>query len=207
MSKHLDDQELGEHDDDDDEVLENLDGDFDEGDDFLEDLNEFDFTVSQSIVTLGTKEYTFEELFIIHPETISEAFSTQAARLAYLGMVLARSEASWNEAKTDKEAVYATLDIRTRELFAETGEKVTEGKIKSTVAMDGAYIDIMRKENDALLQMRTLKALVDAMRQRGDMMISLGATLRQEWDMTDVSMKIAEEVKKDIRRVYDESSE
>lgn len=156
-------------------------------------MSNFDETIYKEIVVIGTDRRTVGELFEIELDDISYEFSTQASRYAFLGMQLARAEIAWQEAKTNVEKVYAEEDSRVRELWESSGMKFTEAKIKGAVQQSDRYQNMVAEELRALKDYKLLRAIVDAMRQRGEMLISLGAQLRQEYDVTGMSIRQTKE--------------
>lgn len=152
-------------------------------------MDAIDERIYEQVLKIGGVEYRIGDLFSVSMENINEEFSTQAGRLAYLGMLMAQAEAAYNEAKLYGEELYAKVDLIVRDDYDKAGKKYTEAMIKSKVLSTGEYVEALMAENEASYQFRMLKALVDAMRQRGDMLVSLGAQLRQEWEATDLNIK------------------
>lgn len=147
-----------------------------------------DTTIYDQVINLGDKPYRVGELFEIEQENISVEYTTQASRLAYLGMLLAKAEVAYEEAKAAKEKTYAETDLAIREDYQTGQVKFTEGTIRAEVLSDKGYQQSEHKEREALLDFKLMRAIVDAMKQRGDMLISLGATLRQEYDVTELKL-------------------
>jgi hypothetical protein len=156
-------------------------------------MAEFDELIGSHKVKIGKDEFTIGEMLDTCPETLNEDFTTQASRLAYLGMVLAKAEVNLEKAKQVRETLYADLDLEVRTEL--DGKKVEDPKFKYTEAMVKAnilqyeeYQQATGTELQALHDYKIMRAIVDAMRQRGDMLVSLGAQLRQEYDVTNLSL-------------------
>lgn len=160
-------------------------------------MEDFDALIQQQKVKLGDKEFTIGEMLLIEQESINEAFTTQASRLAYLGMLLAKAEVTYEAAKADAATLYADLDLEVRTEMEV--RKVNDPKFKSTESMIAAeikqfeeYRQAVGTELQALHDYKVMRGVVNAMRQRGEMLISLGAQLRQEYDVTGLSLLKAE---------------
>jgi len=134
------------------------------------------------------RKVSFGELYAVEEAQLSEAFATQASKLAFVGSRAAVAEVVYTEAKQHRERTYADIELDYRDQLAKANEKFTEGKIRSLVLSDEEYIEAQLKENAALKNYKVLKSMTDAMKQRGDMLISLGATLRQEFDVTNMQL-------------------
>lgn len=142
--------------------------------------------IENSKVVLNGKQYNLADFTEIDQEMLSDEFAGQASAYAYVGMLVAEAEAALNDVKMEKDIIYSEADADYREQYNKRGEKYTEAVIRSAVVMDGDYIKVVKEETEVLKAYKTLKALHDAMRQRGEMLISLGATLRSEAQFTDL---------------------
>jgi hypothetical protein len=54
---------------------------------------------------------------------------------------------------------------------------------------DEGYAEVLEKYAFAVYRKNTLKTIMDALKMRADMMISMGAHLRSEYDQTGMNMK------------------
>lgn len=124
------------------------------------------------------------DLVTVDAEQMTSNFSKQASNLAFLGARLA--EAEWAEAKGKAwmEQEYARLDEEWRQGYELDGYKYTEPVIRAKVQGDEEYKDAQNLYFELEYHVGLLKRLIDATRQRGDMLISLGAHLRMEYDAT-----------------------
>lgn len=152
-------------------------------------MNNFDKAIAEETFQVDGKTYSVQELLMVDETNISEAFATQAGRYAYIAAIAAQAEALYNEAKNNCERVYADTELAYRDELATSGVKTTEAMIKAYVVGDKTYIKAQTDENNALRDWKIMKALADGLRSRGDMLISLGATMRAEIDMTSMNLK------------------
>lgn len=79
---------------------------------------------------------------------------------------------------TDLECAYAQLDKEYRATLS--GGKVTEKVIESNILTDARYVAMQNKYLDAVENTGVLRAACEAMRQRKDMLVQLGAQRRAE---------------------------
>lgn len=137
--------------------------------------------------------YTIADICGVNESNLSADYSGQAARVAYLGMKVAQAEAAWLEAKNYTQQLYAEIDLDLRQEFDDAQKKYTEAVIRNNVLLDDEYIEAEQAENKAYEQYKILRALVDALRDRTQMLISLGADLRQEYEATGMQILDAKE--------------
>ena len=166
--------------------------------------------IKGSVVTVTDfhgKEKSFEivDIFGINESDLNNEYATQASAFAYFSSLLAAEDYKLSQAKALREREYAAADIDIREELAELGEKATEGKVKSMVELDEVYQECIDSENKARYRLGLLKSIVSAMRMRADMLVSLGANLRQEYDMTGMHLnakmdKAVDNVKDTIKK-------
>lgn len=141
------------------------------------------------VIDINGVVYPMADLLGIDSTNLSDEYSQQAAMYGYIGTLCAGAESDYNSVKTQREAVYADVEMKVRHGIAMQPEvKSTEGLVKSLVVTDSEYLDIMELENRALGAWKKLRALTDALKQRGEMLVSLGAQLRAEMDMTNMAM-------------------
>lgn len=159
-------------------------------------MGNIDDRIYSQTIKLGDEVYQVGDLFHISLETISDEFANQSARMAYIGMLLAQAEVAYDEARAIREEVYADEDLGVREKWEAAGVKFTESKVKAMVLLAPDYQVAADAEREALSNFKLLRVIYDALRQRGEMLISLGAHLRQEFDMTGMSMKMAVQEKR-----------
>ena len=148
-------------------------------------------------VTLNGKSHDLGHFTDIDQERLSEEFATQASAYAYVGMLVAEADAVYSDVKNDKELIYAECDAKFRDDLNRTGQKFTEAVIRGLVLLDDEYKQVLEDETQALMTLKMLKALHEAMRVKGEMLISLGATLRSEAQFTEMRIN---ELKDQLRK-------
>lgn len=147
--------------------------------------NEFDDRLYNTVVELGGQTYTLRDWFAVLVEDLSYEYTNQAAKLAYLGVLEAQAEASYMAAKAGREHAYAEAQVYYRTPGNIPNDlKVTESTVDAFCKVDSDYMRAQGVEGVALGQLKALRNLAYAMRQRGEMLISLGATQRGEYDQT-----------------------
>lgn len=152
-------------------------------------MNNFDKAISEETFQVDGKTYTIKEALMVDETNIGEAFATQSGRYFYAAALAGQAEALYNEAKNNCERVYADTELAYRDELATSGVKTTEAMIKAYVVGDKTYIKAQTDENNALRDWKIMKAFADGLRQRGEMLISLGAHMRAEMDMTNMNLK------------------
>lgn len=135
------------------------------------------------------ESYDINELFEINETIITQEMARQSVKQARLATLLARAERYAAHAKHSMEIEYAAVDDIIRQELAETNEKVTEPLVKSLVQTDEQYIMAVREYNEADSVVKLLKNILNAMKTKGDMLISIGAQLRAEMSMTGMVIK------------------
>ena len=128
-----------------------------------------------------------DELLEIHEENLVAEYAKQASLYAYHGTLYNRADKSVMELEAAKDSSYAELDLAYREDLKD--EKTTETKIKSMVLTDKGYDEILGKLNYAIYRKGIMRTLMDALKMRADMLVSMGAHLRAEFEQTGMSLK------------------
>jgi len=139
-------------------------------------------------VVLGNRKVDILSLLSIDENDLANEFAQQAALYGWIGHLTAKAEYSASIAKHQTEIEYAAADDNARFQMDAAGEKTTEGKVKAAIDLDEQYIAAKQEENRLWKEYKVLRSLSDAMRMRADMLISMGAHLRAEQEMT--GMKI-----------------
>jgi hypothetical protein len=135
--------------------------------------------------------YTLFEICGIDETDIGDAYVKQASRLAYFGSLVANARALHEEAKNNRERIYAEADTEIRSEYKDNGIKFTEASLKAEVLLDQDYRDAQEAEISAKRDLDVLSAIMNGIRSRGDMLIQLGAELRHERQFTDMQVKEA----------------
>lgn len=174
-------------------------------------MNSLFETLMHEVIEINGKVYPFADLLGIDASNLSQEYSQQAALYGYIGTLCAQAEADYNNAKTNKEVAYAEVEMKVRIAARKQSSdmpeiKTTEGLVKSMVVTDDVYMDAALLEIQALAIWKKLRSLTDALKQRGEMLISLGATLRQEFDMTSMTLYNTKETLLHLRQPQQDSS-
>lgn len=161
-------------------------------------MNRIDQKIANEIIIIEGESYTFAELVGIGAD-LNYEFKSQAGRFAYISALSAKAEALYNESKTNTEITYSDLELDYRKTLLEEGVKVTEGAIRAYVQTDERYVAVVAAENSALYNWKLLKSMEIALRERGQMLISLGANMRQEQGMIDLHINEAKAKMRELR--------
>jgi len=140
-------------------------------------------------IELNGKKQKLSDFTAVDENMLSQEFSQQASKMAYIGHMMVEAEMAHNERKTEREILEAEIDADSRAVLEEDGVKYTEAKIRGMVVVDEERIKAVNDEADAYEAYKKLKVLADAMRIKGDMLISLGALVRAEADLTGMTIK------------------
>ena len=135
---------------------------------------------------------------------INQAFCDQPSIYAYWATVAAQAKALYDRKKLSvdkkddyiKKTLVGELDSEVRMELEMNGEKVTETKVTNGIYGHPRYkeeiselYELKEELLDLQAQVTTLEIAKDAMNQRKDMLISLGAQLRQEGGNVDLTLK------------------
>lgn len=129
------------------------------------------------------------ELFDIDEANLTREFSRQASLYAFFATLQADAEYELANASLDKDQAYAVADDKNRKYMDKREMKYTEPVIKSLVIRDEDY---QAKYDDwawAEHEVEALKAIVKALQMRAEMLVSMGAQLRQEYNMTGMNVR------------------
>lgn len=129
------------------------------------------------------------------PEDINAAYMEQPAKFAYWAVVTAQAKSAVDKKKLEverqddfmKKALIGELDRVVRRNLELEGERVTEAKVTNNIYIHPRYLEAQAKLyalQDELAELQSqyglLYAAKDAMIHRKDMLVSMGAQLRQE---------------------------
>ena len=153
-------------------------------------------------IQLGKKVRSFnlaEELSIAYesPETLNKQMSEQPAKYAWVAVLLAIAKQQQMELKKNSKTLHAQLSKKYRTFRENNDLKITENIILADIEADKLYVEHSDKLIDAEYNVELLIGIVEAFRQRKDMLISIGSYLRQERD-SNISI-LKEKAKKTIK--------
>lgn len=146
--------------------------------------NSVSFTVDGEFL----ESYDVHELFAINESAITQEMATHSAKYGRIAVLLGRAERYRAYMKQQVEVEYAVVDDIMRDEYKDTGEKYTETVIRSAVLVDGQYNMVVSNHDDASTVVFLLKNMLQAMKVKGDMLISIGAQLRAEMSMTGMTI-------------------
>lgn len=133
-------------------------------------------------------------------QDLSEEFSHQSSLYAYIAMIGAQVESAWMRAKQETERTKARIDKQVRQLAAAAGEKITETMVSNRVLLHDDVIEAEEIELGQRYQYMMMKAIINSMDQRAQMLISLGAHLRAEADQTGMLIRDTKTALEAIKR-------
>ena len=135
---------------------------------------------------------------------INQAFCEQPAKYAYWATIAAQAKALVDAKKAEverfedtlKKTLVGELDAEIRMTLDANGEKITESKVANGIYVHPSYKEAQEQlyqAKEELLNLQKQFVVLDiakeSMNQRKDMLISLGAQLRQEGSNTEVLLK------------------
>jgi len=135
------------------------------------------------------KIFDIAEVLNINPDDITTEYIRQAALYGYFTVLAARAEDAAGRADSKKEQEYAQADLDIRDEAERNGKKTTETQIRSQVLIDVSYDKMVNASFVTKLDHKLLKAIVAALEMKANMLISLGAMIRNEMSMTGMTMK------------------
>lgn len=152
-------------------------------------------------IDLGNDKIELElDTIIPIGEDVSTEFRDQASLFAYIAMLAADAESLWRESKRLVEEVYAETDAIVREEYDNRGERTTEKRVEAEVQMRKGYREAIRFELNCHQQYLTMRVLQQALEMRANMLISLGAHLREEAKQTGMLIKDTKDRLDELRR-------
>ena len=161
------------------------------------------------------KELDLADIFSIDETELTREYSQQASLYAYFSTLTADAERNVAMATMIMEQEYAIMDQEYRSDAVADDVKVTESMVKQAIISDKDYQKLSKNVINKKYYFRVLKAVADALEQRANMLVSLGAYLRHEQDMTGMNIRRREfdnsvdnmkSTIKKIRREYEDES-
>lgn len=169
-------------------------------------MEDRDMTILEITVRTKTSENVIDlaEDLKIDVDNINEAFIDQPCKYAYWATVAAQAKTLADRKKLEvekqedylKKTLIGELDIEVRRDLELEGEKITESKVTNSIFAHDRY----KEESEKLYKLKaelvelqaqvaTLEAAREAMDQRKDSLISLGAQLRTDGGNADLTIK------------------
>jgi len=122
----------------------------------------------------------FRDEIRVSVNTLDDAMMQQAGLRAYHGEQAAHADAQHSRLKLRHEVVEARLYDKHRKALALTGEKVTEKMVENAVKQDPEYVSSKNRVIEAETIAAVRRSCTDALRDRKDMLVQLGADRREE---------------------------
>lgn len=116
----------------------------------------------------------------VNPLDLSDAMMQQASLFSHYGELAAKASRQVDDVKLLLENTEAAVYRNLRDEFAKNGEKVTEAQLEKLVTRHDKVITTKKALNEAKQIEAVAKAAVEALRQRKDMLVQLGAHEREE---------------------------
>lgn len=173
----------------------------------MADLSNKDLSILEVTVKLPQNSYDLDlaKDSQIDVNNLNQGFIEQPTIFAWYATLAALAKSKVTRLKREvekqddyiKKTLIGTLDSKVRKQLEINGEKVTETKVTNAIYADVEYISNIQKLNglkDELTDAEENSAILDVARetmiQRKDMLISLGAQVRSDYDNTgDVGIK------------------
>lgn len=116
----------------------------------------------------------------INAHNLSEQMEKLAGEVAYWGGLSADAYVRMKVANHQAKVAEAEADERVRDNMEMAGQKVTETKVRSLVIRDEAYRAAVEEAHAAERESQHARAIMVALDAKRDVLVNLGATLRQE---------------------------
>lgn len=173
----------------------------------MDKLANKDLSVLEVVVKLPQDTYNLDLArdSQIDINSLNQGFIEQPTVFAWYATLAAIAKSNVTRLKREvekcddyiKKTLIGTLDVKIRKQLEINGEKVTETKVTNAIYADVEYISNIQKLNalkDELTDAEEYSAILevarDTMIQRKDMLISLGAQVRSEYDnVGDLGLK------------------
>jgi hypothetical protein len=115
----------------------------------------------------------------VSDHNLDKCMMEQSSLYAFYASNAAHAEAQHDRLNTKFDVIEATLNDHHRKLLVATGEKFTEKMVENAVKMDARWMKGYNKVIEAKTIASVNKGLVEALRQRRDMVIQMGADRRE----------------------------
>jgi len=122
----------------------------------------------------------FRDEIRISSTNIDDAMMQQSGLRAFYQEQAAQAEAQHARLKLRAEIVEAALYKKHRKALLDAGEKATEKMVEAEVLLDPEYVAAKNRVIEAETIAATRRAAVDALKDRKDMLVQIGADRREE---------------------------
>jgi hypothetical protein len=121
-----------------------------------------------------------KECVHIFPEQIQEEYTRIPADLAYWNAQYAEAYRKHLLSKIERNRVTGELYADVRQAIVDSGARPTEKMIEATVERDAEFVGAAQACAEAEADVKKLYGVLDAIRSKRDMLVSLGAHIRVE---------------------------
>ncbi len=138
--------------------------------------------LSVTTFSIGEDQYPFElgEHAPVNKGDLNSEFANHAETFAFYATAFELAKEHEARCKAARDHAYAISDHKVRSAMHEAGMKFTEKMVENATITQDAYKDANEQCMMAARNVGLLKAAVDAMNTKRDMLISLGAMMRAE---------------------------
>ena len=116
----------------------------------------------------------------IDDQDLHGEYSRAAHHLAVWGVEYAQAQRGFLLAKSNRERTEAQLRLALREDYEATGKKATEATVEALLRTHPQYDDAKLDEVEAEAEALRVRGILNAVKTKCDMLVSLGATQRAE---------------------------
>lgn len=111
---------------------------------------------------------------------LDEAFRNQGALFAYYAQISADASREMENKKLRLDIIEARVAKEKRQEYAETGTRCTEKLLAEETMLSKDFIKARIDYNEARAKAELLKSCLEALKQRKDMIVQMGAAAREE---------------------------
>jgi hypothetical protein len=131
-----------------------------------------------------TYSVNYREELRCSEETINENLKDQPSFFAYYAVLAELADEALAETKLALEVTESVLDAKVREELTRAGTKATETMIRGKIVLDESYLAAVSQVNTLKKNVGVLKAIKEAFNHRKDMLVTLGANMRSQRDVS-----------------------
>ena len=136
-----------------------------------------------------SESYNLDEMFAINDSELTKEMSQHSSRYGRIAVWLAKAERMRSLRKQQLDVEYSMVDEIIRREYQEDNAKYTESVIRANVLLDDQYGMALTAYDAADGVVVLLKNVLNAMKMKSDMLISIGAQMRAEMSMTGMLIK------------------
>lgn len=153
------------------------------------------------VFQVGKKEvkYELDDVFEINENAVTEEMMRQASLYAFFSQQYAEVSLAVDRAEFQKDKEYAMADLAVRKDYEEEGKRTTEGLVEAEALTDNYYQDAVEEHSVMQYKLNVMRNIVKALEMKAEMLISIGAQLRQERSMTGMRIKEYEKNIEDMK--------